>query len=98
MLIMMTMGDFNTTEKASLPNFWVRIFNFNTKIILKIQRQLSYWLFYCYFLEIILSNYIKRFIIDTIISFNNKLMPLCNKVILQLSYSETYVAMVTNRS
>ena len=27
MSIMMTLGDFNTSEKASLPNFWVRIFN-----------------------------------------------------------------------
>ena len=46
MLIMMTTGDFNTSEKASLPKFWFRLFN--TKIALKIQRQLSYWLFYCY--------------------------------------------------
>ena len=35
MLIMMTMGDFNTSEKASLPNFGVRLFK--TKITLKIQ-------------------------------------------------------------
>ena len=46
MLILMAIGDFNTSEKASLPNFWVRIFN--TKITLKIKRQLSYWLFYSY--------------------------------------------------
>ena len=46
----------------------------------------------------LLSNYIKRFIIDTIISYNNKLISLCNKVIFQLSYIKAFVAMVTNRS
>ena len=46
MLIIMMMGDFNTSEKTSLPYFWVRIFN--AKITLKIQRQLTYLLFYCY--------------------------------------------------
>ena len=35
---------------------------------------------------------------DTMISSSNKLIPLCNKVILQLSYSETYVAMIMNRA
>ena len=100
----MTMGDFNTSEKASLPNFWVWGFNWSKsefvtlKITLKIQRQLSFWLFYCYLYEMWLGKYIKRFIIDTIISYNNKLISLCNKVIFQLSYSKAFVAMVTNRS
>ena len=34
----------------------------------------------------------------TIISYNNKLISLCNTVILQLSYSEAFVVMVTNGS
>ena len=36
--------------------------------------------------------------IDTSISYNNKLISLCNKVIFQLSYSKAFAAMVTNRS
>ena len=43
MLIMMKMGDFNKSEKASLPNFLVRICN--TKIILKLQ--IGYFIVIC---------------------------------------------------
>ena len=41
------MGDFNTSEKASLSNFWVRIFNTKITLEFKGSYPIGYFIVIC---------------------------------------------------